>query len=105
MAFSALIRPHARPAIRGLARGGAAGRLPGDERLQWGADRGILAAAIHHPHGHRSSSANAFCGGERRPNLQVNSAFAHRIVMEAGRARGVEYARRGRQVRANADRE
>ncbi|MEI8152707.1 MAG: choline dehydrogenase [Hyphomicrobiales bacterium] len=57
--------------------------------------------------GHRSSSANAFLRpAEGRPNLRVETgALAHRIMMERGRALGVEYVRRGKQARANAHRE
>ncbi len=57
--------------------------------------------------GRRSSTANAFLRpAESRPNLRVETgAFTTRVVLENGRARGVEYMHHGMKVRADADRE
>ncbi|HEY4134792.1 MAG TPA: GMC family oxidoreductase N-terminal domain-containing protein [Alphaproteobacteria bacterium] len=57
--------------------------------------------------GRRSSSATAFLRpAARRPNLRVvTRAHATRILLRGDRAEGVEYVRRGRVVRATAERE
>ena len=58
-------------------------------------------------HAQRSSTASAFLRPALgRPNLTVHTqAQARRILLEGGRAVGVEYERRGRQERARCDRE
>ncbi len=57
--------------------------------------------------GRRWSAADAFLRPARkRESLQVNAkALAHRVIVENGRATGVEYSRGGRVERANAERE
>ncbi|MDB5571981.1 MAG: glucose-methanol-choline oxidoreductase [Hyphomicrobiales bacterium] len=57
--------------------------------------------------GRRSSTANSFLRpAESRPNLRVETgALTTRVVLEGGRARGVEYIHHGMTVRADADRE
>ena len=57
--------------------------------------------------GRRASSADAYLRpARRRPNLQVvTGAFVRRVVIEGGRAVGVEYEAHGRKVIASADRE
>lgn len=57
--------------------------------------------------GIRCSAATAYLRPARgRPNLEVvTGALATRVLVEAGRAVGVEYGRRGRLLRARASRE
>lgn len=57
--------------------------------------------------GRRSSAAVAFLRpAMRRPNLKVEiDALAARVVLEGGRAIGIDYLRRGASTRAHADRE
>jgi choline dehydrogenase len=57
--------------------------------------------------GRRASTERAFLRpARRRPNLTVQTgALVARVILENGRARGVEYALDGRSTRAFADRE
>ena len=57
--------------------------------------------------GARCSAATAYLApARRRPNLVVaTGALAGRVIVEGGRARGVDYTRRGRACRARAERE
>jgi choline dehydrogenase len=61
---------------------------------------GVAISQVTHRNGRRFSSAEAYLApARRRRNLVVRTgALARRVVIEAGRATGVEYERRGRRA-------
>ncbi len=75
-----------------------------DGEHHWGAARGDVAIDRH---GRRSSSARAYLRPvQGRTNLTVvTHAQATRVLMEGGRAMGIEYTRKGRTLQARAQRE
>ena len=86
------------PAVRGVLRGGAAGRVRAHRGRQRRASGGLRAVDRNIHRGRRLSAARAYLHPvRRRPNLDVRCrAFVTRVLFDGTRATGVEVVHRGR---------
>lgn len=95
------------PLTRRFLQAAQAAGLPLNEDFNGETQEGVGVYQITTRHGRRMSAARAFLRpAMKRPNLRVETdAQATKILFEGTAAKGVEYRRRGRTVRAVAGRE
>jgi choline dehydrogenase/4-pyridoxate dehydrogenase len=95
------------PIIEACLAAGAALQLPRTDDYNGARQEGLGRMQQTIRRGRRCSAAEAYLRPAlARPNLTVaTGALAHCIVLEHGRAVGVEYERRGEKVMARAERE
>lgn len=95
------------PLSRLFVEAGVAAGVPANPDFNGATQEGIGLLQATQRNGRRCSSAAAYLRPvRRRPNLTIKTeAHATRILCEAGRATGVEYARGRERSRAVADRE
>ena len=69
--------------------------------------QGVSRAQVSQRRGYRSSTARAYLAPvRRRPNLTIRTgAVVTKVLIDGGRATGVEYQHRGRRLRAHASTE
>jgi 4-pyridoxate dehydrogenase len=98
---------YADPIIEACLAAGRALQLPATPDYNGAQQEGLGRMQQTIRNGRRCSAAEAYLRPAlRRPNLTVETgALALRIVLEAGRAAGVEYARQGATATARAERE
>src|SRR5579863_4901915 len=95
------------PLVEACLDAGRALQLPATADYNGATQEGLSRIQQTIRNGRRCSAAEAYLRPAlRRPNLTVETgALASRIVLEAGRAVGVEYERRGASAVARAERE
>lgn len=90
-----------------IVKAAEAAGFPFCEDYNGAAQEGVSRMELTVRDGRRASTARAYLAAAMpRPNLQViTGALATRIIVERGRAIGVEYRRRGEQIEIHAERE
>jgi choline dehydrogenase len=97
--------PH--PWTRAVVQSAVAAGYPRNEDFNGGTQEGVGQYQVTQKRGRRWSSADAYLHpAERRPNLTIRTgALTTRVLVENGRATGVEYRSGGRVHTAHATRE